>query len=261
MKKAGTRGASREQGIGFKLPQVRWTYHLSVLALMSLVVVIVIFGREPLIELVDKPVANIQVEGEFYYVGEAEVSKLVAPLIDRSFLQLRLEKIKQEVEAQPWVSSVVLTRRWPDQLRVQVYEQNPIARWGNDSYLSAHGDVIVAKDAAKKLAKFPLLTGPKDSAQLVMKSFKRLNQLLAQHDLQVSMLAANDRLAWKMTLTNGWQVKLGRDEVIEKVQRLMGIYERTLKNKAGQIKAVDLRYENGFSVTWKDDANILASVQ
>jgi len=211
--------------------------------------VLINMAREPLIELVDRPVSQVVVEGDFRYVDENAIRELVLPEIDRSFLQLDLVKIKSRVEAQPWVKQVVLSRQWPDSLQVVVYEQTPIARWNKNGFLSVEGRPVMAPDAAKLLQALPELSGSRERALEIMTSYRRLSQLLSGQNLQLLELRLDQRRNWSLKLNNGWQLEIGREQIFERVQRFTRIYQRVLKNKA-QIKKIDLRYQNGFAVSW-----------
>ncbi len=260
MSQMSNRGAVRKPRSAPKARrEIRWGYYVSVVFLVALLAVRVMFGRDPLLEMVDRPVAKVAIEGEFRYLKKEALSHKVKPLIDRSFLQLKLADIKTELEAEPWVARVILSRNWPDQLTVKVLEEMPIARWDNYGFLSANGEVVKAGDASELLKELPMLNGPEESSALVMSRFKRFNQLLSAYDLAVKELSANERMSWQLKLDNGWLLELGRDQQVEKVQRLLTVYPETLKEKTAQIAAIDLRYENGFSVSWREPINTLAA--
>lgn len=260
MSQSRQRGAVRKPSAEPKPKrEIRWGYYGSMTLLLALVAALVVFGRQPLLETVDRPVAKVAIEGEFRFIKKEVLSERVKPLIDRSFLQLKLAAIKSELEEEAWVARVVLSRNWPDQLTVKVFEEVPIARWDDYGFLSAQGKVVRASDASDLLKDLPKLNGPEESAALVMSSFKRFNQLLSSYDLTVTELSANDRMSWQLKLDNGWLLKLGRDQLVEKVQRLLAVYPRALKDKTAQIAAIDLRYENGFSVSWREPINELAA--
>lgn len=245
------RGASRG---GFATKQqtvgLRWSYVFSSLLLLAMLAALINLAREPLIELVDRPVSQVVVEGDFRFVDENAIRELVLPEIDRSFLQLDLAKIKARVEAQPWVKQVVLSRQWPDRLQVVVYEHTPIARWNENGFLSVEGRPVVAHDAAQLLRALPELNGPSERALEIMTSYRRLSQLLSEQNLQLVELTLDQRRNWSLQLNNGWQLEIGREQVFERVQRFTRIYQRVLKNKP-QIKKIDLRYQNGFAVSWQ----------
>jgi cell division protein FtsQ len=46
-------------------------------------------------------------------------------------------------------------------------------------------------------------------------------------------------------------VRVGRKQVVARAKRLARVYPKVLKRKEAAIKAIDLRYTNGFAVQWK----------
>ena len=57
-----------------------------------------------------------------------------------------------------------------------------------------------------------------------------------------------------MSLSNGLELVIGRDHVMEKMRRFLVVWMTTLKGKAEQIARVDIRYDNGISVEWTEKA-------
>lgn len=245
------RHSRREHYDTAAVSNIRWAYLLSTVLLVLMLLLLVKLGREPLIELVDRPVSQVVVEGQFRYVDKANISRLVSPEIDRSFLQLDLDKIKQKVEAQPWVKRVSLSRQWPDRLQVLVYEQTPIARWNKRGFLSVEGQAVEAEDAEQLLKNLPQLIGPEEQSVGIMSLYQQLSQLLSAQNLGIEALEVDARRSWTLTLSNQWQLVIGRHQVIEKIQRFTTVYERVLKNKQQPISSIDLRYQNGFAVSWQ----------
>ena len=50
---------------------------------------------------------------------------------------------------------------------------------------------------------------------------------------------------------NEIEVVLGRENVLERLQRLTKIYPGALAKRSAEIKSIDLRYTNGMAVRWK----------
>ena len=57
-----------------------------------------------------------------------------------------------------------------------------------------------------------------------------------------------------LTLSNGIEVVLGRDQVTERFDRFVTVYQERLVSRANEVKRVDARYSNGVAVKWKPDA-------
>jgi cell division protein FtsQ len=58
----------------------------------------------------------------------------------------------------------------------------------------------------------------------------------------------SDRFAWQLTLSNGIELKLGREDTLKRVQRFIDLYPSISKHKPEAIEQVDLRYDTGLAV-------------
>jgi cell division protein FtsQ len=56
-----------------------------------------------------------------------EIRARVAPFLGHPLLELNLNRIRREVEKDPWVSSAQVTRIWPDCVQVEIVERVPVA--------------------------------------------------------------------------------------------------------------------------------------
>jgi cell division protein FtsQ len=67
-------------------------------------------------------------------------------------------------------------------------------------------------------------------------------------------LSLEQRGAWTLTLSNGIEVELGRDQVTQRFDRFVTVYQERLASRANEVKGVDARYSNGVAVKWKPGA-------
>ena len=74
---------------------------------------------------------------------------------------------------------------------------------------------------------------------------RRIDDTAARYELTV-------RGAWTLTLANGIEVALGRDQVEERFERFLTVYEGRLAVRADEVRRVDARYTNGVAVQWKN---------
>jgi cell division protein FtsQ len=70
----------------------------------------------------------------------------------------------------------------------------------------------------------------------------------------VRALHIDSRGALDVELINGLKIKLGRQDVERRIDRLVSIYEQQILPRREQIQRLDLRYSNGFAVSWKQEA-------
>ncbi len=197
-----------------------------------------------------KPVTQVAIEGEFTFISREQVAARVYEALDSSFVRLNLMVIQSHLQEEAWIDYASVSRRWPDGLEVRVREHQPIARWGKTSVLNQRGEVIrlLNNDALQDL---PMLTGPDEAALEIMENYQALSQMMRKHDLEVTGLQADATMAWTLILENDLPIIIGRDQVMEKVERFITVYERQLKQRLGEVERIDVRYSNGVAIRWK----------
>lgn len=200
-------------------------------------------------------IETVQIEGMLQYVSGDDIKAAVSRFASASLVAIDLDLLKAELERQPWISQVTVRREWPDRLVIKVEEEQAIARWNEVHLLNQQGQIFSPESALDQL-QLPRLTGPEQSEQTVMLQYLQFNQLLYPLGVRIRDLALNDRGAWTMTLTNGAQVRLGRDQVLDRLRRLVVFLESDYGKEAVNIGSIDLRYRNGIAVAPR--ANVTA---
>src|SRR5690606_11021209 len=82
------------------------------------------------------------------------------------------------------------------------------------------------------------------------------NRLLRPHGHEVARLEMRDRGSWFLTTRGGIEMLLGRDDVLDKMQRFLTIDRLMLAERRELIARVDLRYSNGMAVAWREPATV-----
>ena len=131
------------------------------------------------------------------------------------------------------------------------------ARWGDTGFLGSAGDFFVLADVSVLQQRLPLLLGPPDSRQQVFQQYLAARRLLQPAGLSIQSMQVNQRNAWQLQLNNGWQVYLGRRHMEDNLQRLVQVVHKVLKARAHEVDIVDMRYENGYAVVWKQESDKL----
>ncbi len=211
----------------------------------------VYYGGQAVEQFLAKPIASIVVNGQFVYLAKNEVSALISGNIQKSFIRENLDAMRQNLEANPWVDNVTLRRQWPDVLHVTIEEQKPIARWGKKGFVNYRGELIRVTDSGQ-IGHLPILKGDDGSAMLVMKQYQLLSQSISQYHLKVIELGKSEIGVWTIDLDNGWRLLAGRTDIVKKVQRLMKLLAQKKIDQQDQIKIIDMRYENGLAIEWKE---------
>lgn len=111
---------------------------------------------------------DIQTSGNSH-VTRAQLLEVLGSDIGRNVFRVPLEDRKRQLEEIPWVESASVMRLWPNQLRVQVTERQPIAyvRFGSKiALLDASGVVMDIPPRTKLNYSFPVITGTTDNEPL-----------------------------------------------------------------------------------------------
>jgi cell division protein FtsQ len=189
-----------------------------------------------------------ELQGEFVHQDQADVMAVLAR-VQNNYWQLPLAEIEQELVALPWIQSVQLTRHWPDQVRVLIVEQTPLAIWNDAAFINSRGEVFAARDDRFAL---PRLAGPDNSAESVMFNYLRLNQMMHNLGYRVQALTLTERGSWTLTLDEGLTIHLGQRDLLQRGRRVAQVlaYIESASERSN-IAALDARYRHGVAVTWK----------
>lgn len=204
-----------------------------------------------ILPLADQPIELISVQGELQYIDPVAVQAVIQPYLNESFLGIDLNAMRTDLAQMPWVASAAVTRVWPSQLIVHLDEQLPVARWGDEALLNNAGKAFKPEDISR-FADLPQLDGPQRAKQRVMQYYQQFNRLLRPYGQGVAKLELRERGSWFLTTQDGIEVLLGRDELVDKMQRFLTIDQHMLAAYRQQIARVDLRYNNAMAVAWRE---------
>lgn len=199
------------------------------------------------------PVRYVRTTGVFQYLTKDEIKSTVEPFATTSFFSADMQAIQQAVSTLPWVSSVSVKRIWPDAIDIKVHEKKPYVRWGQTSLLSDRGEIFTPKNVSP-FKNLPILSGPDRQQLKVLEIMKGIRTELADHSMTLAEFNVNDRWAWHINLTSGMQIKLGRNEQLKKLNRFLKTLKVLGEERVNAIASVDLRYPNGYAISWKPDS-------
>lgn len=202
------------------------------------------------------PIRYVRTEGVFEYLSKDEIKKTLKPLVDSGFFSADMGAIQQAVLQIPWVERVSVKRVWPDAIVIKVYEQTAYVRWGEKSLLNARGDKFTPANAGD-FGHLPMLYGPAGQEQKVLEIMKGIRTTLVDQALELVEFSINDRRAWKIVLANGMEILLGRKDQLKHFQRFLKTLVLFEQEQINAMASVDLRYPNGYAVSWKPDVTAI----
>ena len=219
---------------------------LLALALVALPVVAVVNGW---IGADRWPLTKLRVHGQFERVDPAQLQAVVLPYAKHGFFAVRLQEAQDAVEKLPWVERAEVRKRWPDVMEIEVVEHKPFARWGDDRLLSVHGKLF-PNPKGLSLEAMPQLGGPDSQTQEVVALYNESRELFAPLGLKVEGLRMDPRGSWSLVLDNGTEVVIGRADARPRLQRFARMLPQLLTRNPLQLQRADLRYTNGFALSW-----------
>lgn len=202
--------------------------------------------------VLDRPIMAMDIEAPLQRVTAMQIEAAVDPELTAGFISADLGAVRRRLESLEWVDMAVVRRRWPDRLQILVVEQIPAARWKGTGLLNVRGELFVT-DARHIPAELPRLSGPEGTASEVASLYLAMNGRLIEAGLGLNSVELAPRGAWRLTLSSGVEVRLGRRDVDSRSERFLAVVTDVLTRREGQISYVDMRYSNGFSIGWKSD--------
>jgi cell division protein FtsQ len=230
-----------------RLPSLNWRrigLSVSAVALTGLAVTALVW-------LLDQPITRVIVTGRLQRVSALDVEQVVrANLKGAGLVSVDLGLISAGLRKLPWVDGASVQRSWPRGLRIEIVEQSAVARWNDSGLVNARGQLFMS-EARFVPPELPQLAGPMGSESEVTARYLATQGRLTEVGLRLVALTLDARGALNLTLDNGVQVRLGRQQIDARFERFMLVAARIVSQRAADITYVDMRYSNGFAVGWK----------
>lgn len=216
----------------------------------------------------------IRVSGDVTHNTAETIRANALSRLHGSYLTLDLGEAREAFEAVPWVRRAQVQRVWPHTLVVQLEEHRPVALWeresGEDQLVNDHGEVFDVNLGDVEDQELPALRGPQGSASLVLAMYRRLAPVLAglQQPLALPLsvqdaprspepqrilkLALSERGSWRVRLSGGSVIELGRGDEQAVAQRTTRFVQtvREVSERFGTraIEYADLRHNEGYAL-------------
>jgi len=225
--------------------------HPGGVAVVLLVVLLSALGVYHLMDPHTLPIRHVVVQGDFRHLSLEGLQQRAAKVVSGGFFNVNVETIRNVLLQEPWIKDVAVKRVWPDRINVVISEQRAVARWNDTGLLNAEGGLFMP-DPAIFPENIPQLRGPTDSYPQVLDFYNRLRGILPEQ-LRIAGITLSKRRAWQVQFIDGPLVRLGRMDIVQRMQRFARLVPARLHNLLENMQSVDMRYTNGFAVQWKSD--------
>ncbi len=193
------------------------------------------------------PVENVQIEGAFVYLSRNDIQRQLSEALTGDYFTVDIEAVRASLLELPWVQDASIRRQWPSSLQVRIVERQPVAYWSNDALLSDRGELFRPKQIDRNM-QIPAIRGPEGLHHKVWGFLVKLHTEFASLGLSVNELKLDERRSWSMLLSNGVELRLGRNDTERRIERFVRVFSMRNAPKIDGIKYIDLRYPNGFAM-------------
>lgn len=184
------------------------------------------------------------------HADPASVTAMVRAYGETDLVHVKVADLARELAALSWVKDVAVDKKWPDAVEVRVVEREPVVRWGDKGFLDSDGVQFTLPDSPA-LQRLFTVRGPEGYENMVLQHYRLFAPWLQSQNIAVESITLDPRLVWHVGL-GPIDVILGRDQLSERLRKLVVVNQRVIEPYRAYIHSVDLRYQDGFSVRWKD---------
>ncbi|WP_404419775.1 cell division protein FtsQ/DivIB [Marinospirillum sp.] len=197
-----------------------------------------------------RPVGQVSIYGEVRYVDQQLLQQRALPWLSEAFWKVDLTGLQEDLERDPWLEKAVITRRWPNQIAIQLQERQAWARWNSRAVLDEQGEAFYPANP-ESLGLSLHIFSEADQLQEALEFHQQLAEAVEPLDVAISELRLEPRGAWQLQLTSGVTLMLGRDNIEKRINRFIWVWDQWSEDKQAQVNIIDTRYPNGLSVGWK----------
>jgi len=195
-------------------------------------------------------------------ISEFEISEN-ANYIDMNFFNKKLKQLdcldnffncsSSEIslfikKSDPWIKSVNVTKYWPNKLFIEIQEHQ-IYGILNDNYVITNtGKKLNIPDNLDTSGLVHIYTGEKILNEAIV-FLDNIRQTLEDKAINLNSIHLSELRSVKMVLESGLSVNLGSINKLTRLNIFLNLIEQLDQNS---IKYIDLRYDNGFAIKWKN---------
>ena len=198
----------------------------------------------------NRPIDSVNVSGNLKRVSAKSIENNTKNLLKKGFLSFNASEVKKKLESLDWVQSAEIIRIWPNKIDIRIMEESLLGIWNNDLILDSSGKLYLV-DQRSVPGNIPKLNGPENSERDVMNLFIKIDTLLIGRGLYLEEITLDSRGSWSFTIKPKIEIKLGKTEINQKLERFFLALDQSLLAKINKVSYIDLRYSEGLAVSWK----------
>lgn len=202
------------------------------------------------------PIRHVNIIDNSHRINHAQLQEIITPFLLHGILLLESKKLKEALEKIAWTQDVVIQKKLPDTLLIQIIERTPIAKWNNISLLDTTGNIFpITLQENQKNTDFntlPALFGNDTQQTIAWNDYQTVSQALTPLSLTIKSFTLSPNGLCLVDLANGIHLILNEKSLNQDIAQFAAVYPNTCQSKEKNIDTIDLRYSNGFAIKWKN---------
>ena len=202
----------------------------------------------------NRPITLVKVSGNLSVEERTEIGDRLPTFLEKNLLDINLVTIKNGLEVISWIKEASIRRVWPSGLEFHVTKEQPVAKWGDNGYLTAQGKVITLKTYAESIGGLPIFNCYTASPTEAIALYRLMNDALISSNGHIIALTQSESGDWSADLGFdsflGPRVILGSEHLVDRMKRFLLVYSHVGDDQFSRVDYVDARYSSGVAVGW-----------
>tara|TARA_A100001011_G_C14148689_1_gene773040 strand:- start:107 stop:763 length:657 start_codon:yes stop_codon:yes gene_type:complete len=185
---------------------------------------------------------KIDIENNFL-LNEEDIKKQLIPIYDKNLIFLRNSEVEKELVRNSFIDSFNIKKKYPDTLRIKIFEKKPIAILLKEKkrfYLSEKIELIEFNNY-KKLQNLPLVLGDEVEFKIFYNNLKKINFPFELAD----KFTLYEMKRWDIETVNKNIIKLPPKNYLESLKNYLKLRNQIESKK---YKVFDYRIKNQLIV-------------
>jgi cell division protein FtsQ len=200
------------------------------------------------------PLSKLVVTGQTHYTTHDDIRQAILSLgAPGTFMSQNVDIIQQQIERLPWIKQVSVRKQWPDELKINLVEYVPVARWNDSHMVDATGVSFSVPASHVGKETLPMLYGPEGSENEVLAGYHTMSDVLKANKFTLKVASMTARRSWQLVTSDDVRIELGRSDTMKRLNRFIELYpdlQQQGQSQNQRITYVDLRYDSGAAVGW-----------
>ncbi|MDW3096313.1 MAG: FtsQ-type POTRA domain-containing protein [Gammaproteobacteria bacterium] len=213
------------------------------------VALVVIAGIWATKRIEDISIKTIEIQTALNKVSKSEIRTIAENYMHDGFFTVDLSSFEDQLNDIPWVYRANIKRQWPSKLVIEISEQQPYFRWGENHLINKYAEIFFVQDI-QQYAALPLLQGVRGREQHLIDLYYKYSARFKKVDSGIHKLKEDARYDKEIILVNGISINVGREQTDKQIERCLYSFAMFTKAEREAIASIDLRHSNGFAVRW-----------